>query len=163
MAQMPGEPAPTLSLSEPHPVESQPLASVVAAEHENQRNTIGLMLVWFLVGARFSTSVWLINIVVTLFVIDAGFWFLNPELYWYVGLSGLLHGLLAAGIIAKLGAIDVETVVLALLLIGKLIWEQVGGPMPGSELTSGGPVVVDAHLYGTLGGIAAALLVRIRR
>lgn len=125
-------------------------------------NSVGLLLVWFLVGARFSTSVWLVNIAITLLVIDAGFWFLNPELHWYVGLSGLLHGLLAAGIVAKLREIDVETGVLALLVVGKLIWEQVGGPMPGSELTSGGPVVVDAHLYGTFGGVLAAVIDRIR-
>ena len=81
---------------------------------------------------------------------------------WYVGLSGLLHGLLAAGITTKLRQPDGETLLLAGLLIGKLVWEQFGGPLPGSEVTSGGPVVVNAHLYGALGGCLGALLARVR-
>ena len=98
----------------------------------------------------------------TLAVIDTGFWWLNPELYWYVGMSGLLHGLLAAGLVPRLRRINLETAVLALLLMAKIGWEQFGGPLPGSESTSGGPVVVDAHLYGAIGGVLAAVLLQIR-
>ena len=43
-------------------------------------------------------------------------------------------------------------------LAGKLIWEQLAGPLPISESTSGGPVLVDAHLYGTVGGVIALLI-----
>jgi rhomboid family GlyGly-CTERM serine protease len=93
---------------------------------------------------------------------DIGFWFLKPELYWYVGMSGLLHGLLAAGIVTRLRKIDAETAILLLLLVAKISWEQFSGPVPGSESTSGGPVVVDAHLYGAVGGILGAMLARIR-
>jgi membrane associated rhomboid family serine protease len=93
---------------------------------------------------------------------DIGFWFLNPELYWYVGMSGLLHGLLVAGIVTRLSKIDAETAILLLLLVGKITWEQFSGPVPGSESTSGGPVIVDAHLYGALGGALGAILARIR-
>jgi rhomboid family GlyGly-CTERM serine protease len=93
---------------------------------------------------------------------DAGFWFLNPGLYWYVGMSGLLHGLLAAGIVARWKNFDAETAILLLLLVAKISWEQFSGPVPGSESTSGGPVVVDAHLYGAIGGVLGAILVRIR-
>ena len=52
--------------------------------------------------------------------------------------------------------------ILLLLLVAKISWEQFSGPVPGSELTSGGPVVVDAHLYGALGGVLGGFLVRIR-
>ena len=79
-------------------------------------------------------------------------------------MSGLLNGLLAAGLLPRLrlGKINVETGVLALLLVAKISWEQFGGALPGSESTSGGPVIVDAHLYGALGGVLAALILRIR-
>ena len=80
---------------------------------------------------------------------------------WYVGLSGLLHALLAAGIVARLGNINAEMAILATLVIAKLAWEQFSGPLPGSELTSGGVVIVDAHLYGAAGGVLGALLNRI--
>ena len=125
-------------------------------------NSVGLLLVWFLIGGAYTLRSWALIVGVTLATMDAGFWFLNPELYWYVGMSGLLHGLLAAGIVARLNDIDTETVILLLLLIAKISWEQWSGPVPGSESTSGGPVVVDAHLYGALGGVLGAFLARIR-
>jgi rhomboid family GlyGly-CTERM serine protease len=125
-------------------------------------NSAGLVLVWYLVGGTFTNRSWLLIIGVTLATIDVTFWFRNPELYWYVGMSGLLHGLLAAGIVAQLGKLNAETVILLLLLSAKIAWEQWNGPVPGSESTSGGPVIVDAHLYGALGGILGALLARIR-
>jgi len=125
-------------------------------------NGAGLLLVWYLVGGTFTNHAWLVIIGVTLATIDIAFWFRNPELYWYVGMSGLLHGLLAAGIVAQLRKLNAETVILLLLLSAKIAWEQWNGPVPGSESTSGGPVIVDAHLYGALGGVLGALLARIR-
>jgi len=125
-------------------------------------NSVGLLLVWFLIGGAYTLRSWALIVGVTLATMDAGFWFLNPELYWYVGMSGLLHGLLAAGIVTRLKDIDAETAILLLLLIAKISWEQWSGPVPGSESTSGGPVIVDAHLYGALGGVLGAFLARIR-
>jgi len=125
-------------------------------------NSVGLLLVWFLIGGAYTLRSWALIVGVTLATMDAGFWFLNPELYWYVGMSGLLHGLLAAGIVTRLKDIDAETAILLLLLIAKISWEQWSGPIPGSESTSGGPVIVDAHLYGALGGVLGAFLARIR-
>ena len=125
-------------------------------------NSAGLVLVWFLIGGTYGIQSWLIIAAASLMTVDIGFWLLNPALYWYVGMSGLLHGLLAAGLVPRLRRINVETGVLALLLIVKISWEQFGGPLPGSESTSGGPVVVDAHLYGAVGGVLGALLLRIR-
>jgi len=125
-------------------------------------NGAGLLLVWFLVGKRYNLRAWLLVVVIILSVMDLAFWFLNPELYWYVGMSGMLHGLLLAGIVAQLPRIDAETAILLLLLTLKIGWEQYAGPVPGSETTSGGPVVVDAHLYGALGGVLGGLLLRIR-
>ena len=125
-------------------------------------NAAGLLLVWYLVGTSYDLRSWLLIIIVSLTTIDAAFWTLNPNLHWYVGMSGLLHGLLAAGIVARWRPLNAETVILLLLLTAKISWEQVAGPVPGSVSTSGGPVVVDAHLYGALGGIVGAVLARIR-
>jgi membrane associated rhomboid family serine protease len=40
-----------------------------------------------------------------------------------------------------------------LLVCGKLLWEQAVGPLPGSAEVAGGKVIVDAHLYGAIGGL----------
>ena len=125
-------------------------------------NGAGLLLVWFLVGEAYTNSIWIQIILLTVATMDIAFWFLNPELYWYVGMSGVLHGLLVAGIVKRIGSMDVETGILLLLLVAKIGYEQFNGAVPGSEATSGGPVVVDAHLYGALGGALGALLARFR-
>jgi len=119
-------------------------------------NLAGLALVWYLVGGAFRPRQWLAIAAVSVLTIDLGFWVLDPELDWYVGLSGLLHGLLAAGLVQGLRRRDREAVVLAAFVIGKLAWEQWQGPLPGSEATSGGNVIVNAHLYGAVGGMVAA-------
>lgn len=127
-------------------------------------NLAGLILVWFLVGRAYAWQQWLWVMAGSIAAIDLGLWFGEPSLEWYVGLSGLLHGMLAAGIVAGLAGRSAETLLLAVVVAGKLAWEQFAGPLPGSETTSGGAVIVDAHLYGVIGGTLVALvLIRVRR
>jgi len=96
-------------------------------------------------------------------VIDLGFVLFEPQLLWYVGLSGVLHGALAAGAIAWWQH-ETRPLALALtaILAGKLSWEQWHGALP---LSGDMPVIVDAHLYGAIGGlvVAAGLWVYSRR
>ena len=119
-------------------------------------NALGLLLVWLLVGATASTGRWLFIGAVSIGGIDAGLWLFAPRLDWYVGLSGLLHGLLAAGIVAELRGGSRDSWVLAALVLAKLAYEQFAGPLPGSEASAGGAVVVDAHLFGVVAGTLAA-------
>lgn len=128
-------------------------------------DAVGLVLVWYLVGDAFKGVGWAGIALASVCAMDAGFWFINPELRWYVGLSGVLHGILAAGIVVSLQRPQKELIALGLLLVAKLGWEQLYGPLPGSEGSSGGPVVVVAHLYGAIGGGLAgvlALVIRVR-
>jgi rhomboid family GlyGly-CTERM serine protease len=120
-------------------------------------NLAGLALVAWLVGHTFSWQRWLYVGLASIAAIGAGFWFLDPGLDWYVGLSGLLHGLLVAGLVAGIARRDREALILAAFVLAKLAWEQAAGPLPGSESTSGGAVIVDAHLYGAIGGVLGAL------
>ncbi|HSC47390.1 MAG TPA: rhombosortase [Gammaproteobacteria bacterium] len=76
----------------------------------------------------------------------------SPEVGWYVGISGALDTLWAAGAIALLGRRDRFGWVLAGVLVLKLAYEQLWGPLPFSSVESGGNVIVDAHLYGALAG-----------
>lgn len=95
-------------------------------------------------------------------VIDLGLWFLNPELQWYVGLSGVLHGVLMAGLVVAASSEHKEAIAVGIIVTAKIAWEQFSGPLPGSEASSGGAVIVDAHLYGAVAGALAGILARIR-
>ncbi|MEX0706444.1 MAG: rhombosortase [Woeseia sp.] len=124
-------------------------------------NVTALLLIWLLVGRSFRPSQWLLITAVVMAGIDAGFWFIDTQLLWYVGLSGVLHGLLVAGLVGAWSQSRIEVPLLLLLLAAKLAYEQLFGAMPGSESSAGGAVVVNAHLYGALaGGVAALLAIR---
>lgn len=122
-------------------------------------NAAGLVLVAALVGPHMRLPAWGTAFVVSALAISAGLWLVAPGLDWYVGLSGVLHGLLVAGAAAAIGErrerLFAGTVLAA--VAAKLVWEQTTGPTPGTAALAGGPVVVDAHLFGALGGLATAL------
>ena len=125
-------------------------------------NVAGLALVWYLVGDALSRAQWLAVMALGIVVIDLGFWFLNPELQWYVGLSGVLHAMLVAGLIVCASAKRKDAVVVAIIVAVKIGWEQFSGPLPGSVESSGGAVIVDAHFYGAIAGVLAGITARIR-
>ena len=125
-------------------------------------NIAGLALVWLLVGSAWTLWQWAFITLVSLAFIDVGFWFLDPNLSWYVGLSGLLHSMLVAGIIGRIREAPVESLALGVIVLAKVAWEQFAGPLPGSESSAGGAVVVNAHLYGAIAGIIAAGALRLR-
>jgi rhomboid family GlyGly-CTERM serine protease len=119
----------------------------------------GLALMWALFARDYTARGWLLIIGLSMLGVDAGLWLLSSTTQWYVGSSGVLHGVLAAGTCAHLRRWEADGWLLALLLVGKLIYEQTLGARP---LTSGGDVIVDAHLYGAVAGAVAALLLRGR-
>jgi rhomboid family GlyGly-CTERM serine protease len=88
--------------------------------------------------------------------IDLGLYFLDPRIDWYVGLSGVLHGLMAAGALLLLLRGETLGALLAIGLCGKLIYEQAFGALPFTARSTGGAVIVAAHLYGAAGGFVAA-------
>ena len=121
-------------------------------------NLAGLALVWTLFASalRGMRGVWVL--LVSLAAIDAGFLLNEPELEWYVGFSGVLHGLFAAGLLASIRAREPEAWLLAALFVAKLGWEHWFGAVPLTALAAGGPVIESAHLYGAVGGLCAGLL-----
>jgi rhomboid family GlyGly-CTERM serine protease len=90
--------------------------------------------------------------------VGAGLLVFAPAVGWYVGVSGVLHGLLAVAARDLVRARDALGIPLALLLLAKLIWESGAGPLPFTAQAAGGPVIVVAHLYGTLGALLAVVV-----
>ena len=132
-------------------------------------NMAGFALVVALVWSHFSARIWLLIIIFASLVVGLGLWRFNPEVGAYVGFSGTLHGLIIAGCLADLRTYPKSAATLLTLVVAKLAWEQFSGPLPGSESTAGGSVVVDSHLYGAIGGaiIGSAILlsmyIRVRK
>lgn len=124
-------------------------------------NIMGLALMWALFFPDYRLSRWAVILLCSLAAIDASFFFLERQLVWYVGLSGVLHGVMAAGTLAHARRRERDAWILVPFLVGKLVWEQSGGAMPFSA-DAGGAVVVDAHFYGALGALVPALLFRPR-
>ncbi|MFC1749407.1 rhombosortase [Pseudomonadota bacterium] len=125
-------------------------------------NVLGLALIWGLFWNTFEIPAWSVITLISSLAVGGGLFWLNPEIVWYVGLSGLLHGLFVAGALGGIRRGDRREAILLVAIIGKLLWEQAYGAMPGTADMAGGPVIVDAHLYGAIGGAIAALLLKPR-
>lgn len=121
-------------------------------------NGLGLILMWALFVRDYRARQWFLILVTSAAAIDAGLWFFSRGVDWYVGASGVLHGVMAAGVLAALRRREWTGFVLGAFLIGKLVYEQTTGALPLAGPAV--PVVVDAHFYGVIGGVVAALCIR---
>jgi len=122
-------------------------------------NGLGVVLMWALFARDYSPLRWLGIYLFSALTISAGLWMFDPQIEWYVGASGALHGVMTAGTLAHLRRRDLDGWILAVFIVGKLAYEQLAGSMP---FAGAAHTVVDAHLYGAVGGLALALLLRSR-
>jgi rhomboid family GlyGly-CTERM serine protease len=121
-------------------------------------NVLGVLLVGFLFAREYSPVQWLAVLVASTVAIDLGFLLLEPQLEWYVGFSGVLHGWMAAGLVAWLRSTrDPVTWLVAGLFVAKLAWEHYAGALPFTATSLSLPVVHEAHTFGAVGGLAAGL------
>jgi len=111
-------------------------------------NELGLVLVWALFAEDFDAVEWCVIVSVGALGISSGLFWLSPRVAWYVGASGVLHSIMAAGCAKHLAVRAWDRWILVVCLCGKLLYEQLGGREPPL-------VVVDAHLYGAVSGFVA--------
>jgi rhomboid family GlyGly-CTERM serine protease len=116
-------------------------------------NLAALLIIGALFEGVFRNADWWRMTLVCAATIDLGLYLFSPGVLWYVGLSGVLHGFVAAGALALLLRRQALGAALAVGLGGKLLFEQLVGPVPFTAQSVGGPVVVAAHLYGAAGGL----------
>jgi rhomboid family GlyGly-CTERM serine protease len=120
-------------------------------------NAFGILLVWWLFSREYRLREWLLVLLASTAAIALGFLEFEPQLGWYVGFSGVLHGAMAAGLVAWLRtARDPLTALVAVLFATKLGWEHFHGALPFTSASLSLPVVHQAHTYGALGGLLAA-------
>ena len=124
-------------------------------------NVVGLFLVWALYRRAWGLAEWSVVVVTGMLAIDAGLWWLQPRVAWYVGASGVLHALIAAGVIGQWRTERGIAAVVAVLLGAKLLWEARHGALPFAGESH--DVVLSAHRYGAIGGALAAAALTLRR
>lgn len=96
--------------------------------------------------------------------VGCAFYVVDDGLGWYVGLSGILHGLfILCLLLGWRGNPKLHSLVLA-LIVGRLVWEQ----MPGYDVeylrgVINGRVYVNAHLYGSIAGALTGIGLCLRQ
>jgi rhomboid family GlyGly-CTERM serine protease len=123
-------------------------------------NLAGLAVLWALLAPGMAPRHWALVTLACGAGVNLGLLLISP-VDWYAGLSGILHGLLAAGALAGLKRTPGTAMVLLALLAIKLGVEQFTGEDMATARLIGGAVIVDAHLYGALSGALCAALLRL--
>jgi rhomboid family GlyGly-CTERM serine protease len=118
------------------------------------QNIGGLACLWLLFGDTMPWRLWWSSALLAIAAIDCGLWWALPDIVWYVGGSGLLHGWWVCGAVLGCLARDRLAGAALLVLAAKLAWEVLQAPSP---LAGGVPVLVEAHRLGVAGGLLAAL------
>jgi rhomboid family GlyGly-CTERM serine protease len=121
-------------------------------------NMAGLLIVALFFSLYGNIYDWLFVLLFSALITGLGLYWWHPELIWYVGLSGVLHGLFVYGAIRETRFFPFSGYLLLLLISAKLFWEYMNGPLPGSEAMTGGRVMVEAHLYGAIAGLVAVFI-----
>lgn len=118
------------------------------------RDVAGLFLVWALVAPSLDkrSRPWVMC--VCGLAVGLGLLAFNPQIEWYVGISGVLFGLFCAGALCQLGERPIYAGTLLVGMAAVIAWTLYAGALPGETLELGGRVVPQAHLYGALGGAA---------
>lgn len=131
-------------------------------------NSAGVIALWFvfghsvLLGARHATLKYLGLVALLSVLISFGLWLWFPDVTYYYGLSGALHGLFCFGAVSDLSQRRWSG---ALLLMGcalKVAWEWVAGPSAATGALIEAEVAISSHLLGSILGtlLAAALWMR---
>lgn len=121
-------------------------------------NMAGLVLIALLFPEPLPLRMWLWRVLSISLGISALMYWRLPDLGWYVGLSGTLHGLFVLGFWWLFRQGDRLAPLLLLVLMAKLTWEHFYGAISSNEDLVGVPVLVEAHSYGAMCALIYLLL-----
>lgn len=122
-------------------------------------DTLGLALLLLFFRDVFSPRDWAITALVGAVAVGLALWLRDPQLSRYVGISGVLHTMLFAGLLLSFRYNPVINGVVFAAMAGRIWTEQ----QPGYDVnyladSIGGAVMVNAHLYGALAALPVVLL-----
>lgn len=121
-------------------------------------NACGLALCWALADPAWTLRRLVVRMALLGIFIALLLWAFSPRTRDYVGLSGVLYGLI---VWILLPAVLVRRERLAALVLAmvlaRLAWQSWAGPDAREEQLIGGYIVTQAHWFGVLGGLLGAL------
>lgn len=120
-------------------------------------NIAGLALLWALHGHYYQTSRYLTLFSILCLGTSIGLFLFAPQMIWYVGLSGVLHGFFIIG-----AYFDIQNKFKTgwIMLVGvwlKVFHEQIYGASENVAQLIDANVAIDAHLFGTMTGSSIIL------
>ena len=124
-------------------------------------NSLGFVLCAYIAGASFNRLAMLAFLLFSMAFTGIGLWLFAPDLVYYVGLSGCLHGLLLVSIAgSRHYTVPVKTLMCG-VIAAKVMWEQTHW-YNDQALSSliGGRVETRAHLLGFLSALIWLLAAR---
>ncbi len=124
-------------------------------------NEMGLAVLVLLCPQPLSLAVWARRLFLLSVCMSLGLYFFVPRLGFYVGMSGVIHGLFLLGLVPQVLKKDLIALGCLLYLFGKLAWEIYSGAPVSDETALGGNVVLESHLFGTLAALAYGLIFRV--
>ena len=124
-------------------------------------NSAGVILLWALQGQYFNGKSYLAVMCLLCLGTTLSIYYFSPQLRWYVGLSGALHGLFLLG-----AYFDIRHGLKSgwLLVIGlaiKVAHEQFYGASEDIAELIGANVAIDAHLYGSVSAVVIILVLQL--
>lgn len=120
----------------------------------------GGLLIIMLLHASYQRQLALLwQLLFTAIVISSLMYWRQPDIQQYVGLSGVLHGLLFFGALLDIKTAKTGGVLLTLGILAKVTYEQYQGPDAELSQLINATVAIDAHWYGVIaGGVMFSLL-----
>lgn len=121
-------------------------------------SNIGAFILVCLLLSRQLSTIWFLTAVTGIALLcSAGLFVFSTHVKWYVGLSGVIHGIIILGCALALRDKERWAIFLAIGVVIKLGLEQAGISVGTSAAKLGGDIIVDAHLWGAVAGISIAL------
>jgi rhomboid family GlyGly-CTERM serine protease len=121
-------------------------------------NEMGVLVLVLLCPEPLPWSVWARRLLVLGLGMSLGLYAFTAT-HWYVGMSGVIHGLFLLGLVRQVVR-DRDLIAAGCItyLVGKIAWEMYSGVPVSDEQAIGGRVLVESHLYGTLSAVLYGLI-----
>lgn len=120
-------------------------------------NLVGLILLYFLHSEYSTPKMFTVNILILCLGISLCIYFWSPSIRWYVGLSGVLHGIFAWGVIIDIFFKRKTGYLLLAGLTVKIIDEQFFSDSQFMSNLIEAHVASDAHFFGAVIGIVIGI------